>query len=202
MWAAMAVAVFLLTPLREGRHILQSAERDHDGISTHAPAGGATVSKLVHSRQAVYFYSRPCGRGDARRPLKTGISVTFLLTPLREGRRVHVPLIDVPLTISTHAPAGGATLSPASSPETATFLLTPLREGRPAGRDHGNPAAAISTHAPAGGATSARSRPCLSQPHFYSRPCGRGDQFFTSRMTSPPISTHAPAGGATLCLPP
>ena len=37
-----------------------------------------------------------------------GGGLIFLLTPLREGRRVHVPLADVPLT----------------------FLLTPLREGR------------------------------------------------------------------------
>ena len=55
------------------------------------------------------------------------------------------------------------------------FLLTPLREGRPS--PHGCIAAA---------------------PHFYSRPCGRGDQLRRFRECEHQrISTHAPAGGAT-----
>ena len=33
-------------------------------ISTHAPAGGATVSEAVSIRVRIDFYSRPCGRGD------------------------------------------------------------------------------------------------------------------------------------------
>ncbi len=33
----------------------------------------------------------------------------FLLTPLREGRRHTPPDIDNNVSISTHAPAGGAT---------------------------------------------------------------------------------------------
>ena len=33
-------------------------------ISTHAPAGGATKSNYMASA-AWYFYSRPCGRGDS-----------------------------------------------------------------------------------------------------------------------------------------
>ena len=33
--------------------------------------------------------------------------------------------------------------------------------------------------------------------HFYSRPCGRGDEFFPPARQCHPISTHAPAGGAT-----
>ena len=58
------------------------------------------------------------------------------------------------MTISTHAPAGGATYDFIQSEDTELFLLTPLREGRP-------PmllsqiilVKRISTHAPAGGAT-------------------------------------------------
>ena len=33
-------------------------------ISTHAPAGGATKPLLRTQKRSVYFYSRPCGRGD------------------------------------------------------------------------------------------------------------------------------------------
>ena len=79
------------------------------------------------------------------------------------------------LSISTHAPAGGATAVCSDFSPRILFLLTPLREGR---RDRRMPAAAsrtISTHAPAGGAT-------IADPE---------------RRRAVRISTHAPAGGAT-----
>ena len=34
-------------------------------ISTHAPAGGATSAGTILFTVLAYFYSRPCGRGDA-----------------------------------------------------------------------------------------------------------------------------------------
>mgnify|MGYP007120238716 CR=1 FL=1 len=77
-------------------------------ISTHAPAGGATLRGLIilgaiydfYSRPCgrgdrsrppagqggSYFYSRPCGRGDSVTLKKDGVTIQFLLTPLREGR--------------------------------------------------------------------------------------------------------------------
>ena len=103
-------ASFLLTPLREGRR------------SKPSPA----------ARPRKYFYSRPCGRGDLAvcggrgmerlfllTPLREGrprtIIVTlvtdrFLLTPLREGRPVYLRRATAGRRISTHAPAGGATV--------------------------------------------------------------------------------------------
>ena len=101
----------------------------------------------------------------------------FLLTPLREGRLLpggRIPGVD---HISTHAPAGGATFEQLDNRD--TFQL-------------------ISTHAPAGGATPYSMRLHVIEAHFYSRPCGRGDVF--PRLTEAGvenISTHAPAGGAT-----
>ena len=102
------------------------------------------------------------------------------------------------------------------------FLLTPLREGRPEEAAHeATQVYNISTHAPAGGATHRRNYRLLnSEVHFYSRPCGRGDESsFSSSSTIRSflltplregrlgfedkglhlrlISTHAPAGGAT-----
>ena len=56
--------LFLLTPLREGRHGIALALLDLRVISTHAPAGGAT-----------YNAARPRFENKL-----------FLLTPLREGR--------------------------------------------------------------------------------------------------------------------
>ena len=78
--------------------------------------------------------------------------------------------------ISTHAPAGGATLDFLAA--FAGFLV-------------------ISTHAPAGGATDRAFRQGLHVRYFYSRPCGRGDQIPTMATVHAFISTHAPAGGAT-----
>ena len=78
-------------------------------ISTHAPAGGATDDRVNHkngcniflltplregrpmrgarSASRIYFYSRPCGRGDQKLPCFYHPAFLFLLTPLREGRR-------------------------------------------------------------------------------------------------------------------
>ena len=148
------MALFLLTPLREGRLRRVEKGRRNSPISTHAPAGGATRTRRRRSRWPLYFYSRPCGRGDVGRRLG------------RAGRDL----------ISTHAPAGGATRiwSPPST-KLRNFYSRPCGRGdageraeypvplhfysRPCGRgDVGFLRAligrmAISTHAPAGGAT-------------------------------------------------
>ena len=124
---------FLLTPLREGRR-----------SSCAAPFPPAPD-----------FYSRPCGRGDCTSVSFAPSTVTsFLLTPLREGR---------PRSAGTY-------------PRPAGFLLTPLREGRLTDREGTeHQVLSISTHAPAGGATEAASGIHRFLRYFYSRPCGRGD---------------------------
>ena len=55
------------------------------------------------------FYSRPCGRGDVRLVCLSGFTLLFLLTPLREGRLASIVVMLFDGSISTHAPAGGAT---------------------------------------------------------------------------------------------
>ena len=147
-------------------------------ISTHAPAGGATIiaeceeqgiqfllTPLREGRRhdqtfelaSSNFYSRPCGRGDGCCRASLPRSVTFLLTPLREGR---------PRAIG-------------STWRSRQFLLTPLREGRPVEARH---FLAVDLHF--------YSRPCGRGDllrrglgggygkNFYSRPCGRGDSNF------------------------
>ena len=106
--------------------------------------------------------------------------------------------VDVAFTISTHAPAGGATGAPARPrPPPADFYP------HPCGRGDSIPAhwcvfEIISTHAPAGGATRSTRASRQSRRNFYSRPCGRGDlRDFPVFHVGIAISTHAPAGGAT-----
>ena len=99
----------------------------------------------------------------------------FLLTPLREGRRHTPPDIDNNVSISTHAPAGGATITMYGDIyEQQPFLLTPLREGRP----RRFPAARQRTHfysRPCGRGDPFCEKPLAFVYDFYSRPCGRGD---------------------------
>ena len=194
--------VFLLTPLREGRHV----RRDGHQSGSHD------------------FYSRPCGRGDgrnrSRRPGRHHISTH---APAG-GATTGVDLVEGTIEISTHAPAGGATAVALIQRELQTrFLLTPLREGRRR-RNRGNDRhERISTHAPAGGATDSLSSEDSGVPQFLLTPLREGRQPSTRRraaataflltplregrlkitkniLQKPIISTHAPAGGATGCL--
>ena len=122
----------------------------------------------------------------------------FLLTPLREGRPEAIIKIAETLTISTHAPAGGATRSTPNleatnilflltplregrrcqtAPRTSCgrFLLTPLREGRPS-RPRRLPGSFLFLLTPLREGRLPRCRRRARRTaYFYSRPCGRGD---------------------------
>ena len=158
---------------------MTSTDSRPGSISTHAPAGGATSSESIACCPPAHFYSRPCGRGDYN-GIKIKINqMQFLLTPLREGRPRRLFSSAKTSSISTHAPAGGATDVIISLVQGITeFLLTPLREGRHPGGRPTPWAYQISTHAPAGGATTGPFGPEAVSVHFYSRPCGRGDSNF------------------------
>ena len=171
-----SVRLFLLTPLREGRLEGLAAVIGTIQFLLTPLREGRPICTTFH-RKYCYFYSRPCGRGDA------------------SGRAVS----GDPPAISTHAPAGGATETGGRNQQPGNqFLLTPLREGRrsgyrfgavcrristhaPAGGATENRAAIaqvryISTHAPAGGATLSHRTRATGRRDFYSRPCGRGDE--------------------------
>ena len=176
-WCGVTISAFLLTPLREGRPIFRRFTDCSYSISTHAPAGGATLQNGSGMSRRKHFYSRPCGRGDEEDSQAWTQGATFLLTPLREGRRNRRPQPAARQSISTHAPAGGATNSlEAVKLIQRIFLLTPLREGR-----HDWPATGD------------------FELLFLLTPLreGRRPQFAWFRLV-PIISTHAPAGGATI----
>ena len=169
-------------------------------ISTHAPAGGATRSwwamiwqrhsflltplregrprrNAMYRAQSVYFYSRPCGRGDEADVCGRNAVIISTHAPAggatqarHSGRRKWYHFYSRPCgrgdwrdvsrqagfhKISTHAPAGGAT-----------------RAGE-AGRSRKG----ISTHAPAGGATRSPSRMNTIRQEFLLTPLREGRQF-------------------------
>ena len=126
-----ATAIFLLPPLREGRPGSRPGKSFAHGISTHAPAGGATKGKTVSISNLQNFYSRPCGRGDMIGRSCTKCRKSFLLTPLREGRRrSSVWRAATPSFLLTPLREGRPRYGRNTS-QGSEFLLTPLREGRP-----------------------------------------------------------------------
>ena len=144
---------FLLTPLREGRLYLP--------FPCRRCFAAFLLTPLREGRQIIRKYF--------------GLPEQFLLTPLREGRLDGLCDLAYVPSISTHAPAGGATSASSRSVMRRGFLLTPLREGR-------------QTHTPH----------TATSGNFYSRPCGRGDgRAAGEEAVDFRISTHAPAGGAT-----
>ena len=145
---------FLLTPLREGRHAaaLPGGGRRHK-ISTHAPAGGATFPVAAMQADAVYISTHaPAGGATAQEAHDMGYVLISTHAPAGGATRRATEQCHSN-RISTHAPAGGATAASRITIASLTlFLLTPLREGR---------------HHVHGG--------CRGRSYFYSRPCGRGD---------------------------
>ena len=122
-------------------------------ISTHAPAGGATGSGRTGTDAGNYFYSRPCGRGDVVPVAANRPAQYFYSRPCGRGDTLRKRKTWCRKSISTHAPAGGATADVPVPPvsrlyfysrpcgrgdfcpaarrlRTCSFLLTPLREGR------------------------------------------------------------------------
>ena len=172
------------------------------GISTHAPAGGATQLPLQPPKLGVlflltplregrprgssrrrsgktYFYSRPCGRGDRTRSRLFPACPNFYSRPCGRGDAALAKafLLD---KISTHAPAGGATRADRMQNADGSFLLTPLREGRQATLCAWRMGRIISTHAPAGGATSAAVTDGTSRTLFLLTPLREGRHFSRS----------------------
>ena len=147
--------LFLLTPLREGRRRKESRSRSACRFLLTPLREGRPDEGERRCVVARDFYSRPCGRGDPSRTATGSAACDISTHAPAGGATVGFTTIVHNRKISTHAPAGGA---------------TGFRYDKRA-------RSIISTHAPAGGATGSRA--------------GRG------RRGS--ISTHAPAGGATCC---
>ena len=153
---------------------------------------GCEISPRVH-----HFYSRPCGRGDVAVTVAPADTVTFLLTPLREGRRLPCGQTRRPAYFYSRPCGRGDTPSLTSPSTVILFLLTPLREGRRK-RPTQNPYPSRFLLTPLReGRRRKGDHAGYAELDFYSRPCGRGDFSVSTDAHTAAISTHAPAGGAT-----
>ena len=211
---------FLLTPLREGRRNKKIRHIKSRLISTHAPAGGATLKHFLPVKKVLYFYSRPCGRGDQAAASRHAHLCDFYSRPCGRGDSIASWSFTDARNFYSRPCGRGDKEVEAYINQFAKFLLTPLREGRrsptytrfgnsshfysrPCGR--GDPAGKaeyvgqVFLLTPLRESRRSCSRCCSStDSHFYSRPCGRGDASRCIVIESiDKISTHAPAGGAT-----
>ena len=171
------MSLFLLTPLREGRPRQRRRGRSNRRDFYSRPCGRGDTEKEQLKAQLADFYSRPCGRGDRNAAGIPAHDFDFYSRPCGRGDPQRVALYVPGTQISTHAPAGGATIRCFLIwCFISQFLLTPLREGRQwPGQEN-----------------------VYWKNHFYSRPCGRGDGAIRAEYDEDFwISTHAPAGGAT-----
>ena len=122
-------ALFQFTPLREGRHQLDSRPAP-SAISIHAPPRGATAVVVICAWISLFQFT-PLREGRRRTLESLEAADLFQFTPLREGRP----------------------RSPGKTRRAPLFQFTPLREGRPVPRP-AQSGGAISIHAPPRGATS------------------------------------------------
>ncbi len=169
-------------------------------ISTHAPAGGATSGGVVDGYVLASISTHAPAGGATKGPCSFPACRSFLLTPLREGRRSQLQKLSGLFCYFYSRPCGRGDLCAGHAPAHSSlyFYSRPCGRGdlidlvlhllnflnfysRPCGRGdrnrRGEPCNrfTISTHAPAGGATRRRPSPSPRRTYFYSRPCGRGD---------------------------
>ena len=195
--------LFLLTPLREGRPVLDLDRAAAVVISTHAPTRGATRSGARGVGKDADFYSRPYARGDRAHNLAGSRACISTRAPTRGATQAGRDRQAGAAAISTRAPTRGATEAHRRHAERKLhFYSRPYARGdRGRGRG-GRYAIGISTRAPTRGAThegesaAAAALTFLLAPlregrrgaaalvrerylYFYSRPYARGDQIPT-----------------------
>ena len=108
--ALRLVLLFLLTPLREGRPSSAPPPTSGTPFLLTPLREGRLASSLKERSASLYFYSRPCGRGDsASGGVPSCINAYFYSRPCGRGDVFQHYFLPQKKIISTHAPAGGAT---------------------------------------------------------------------------------------------
>ena len=191
------------------------------GISTHAPARGATAIR-ARCADSEHISTHAPARGATISPLSTlSTYASFLLTPLREGRRItalrstmktnfysrpcergdrtaQARIRGADIFLLTPLREGRRTTPNTTGAIPSLFLLTPLREGRLNDAESEAPSEFISTHAPARGATpAAQLREAAGKISTHAPARGATVNEIHNHVVEILISTHAPARGAT-----
>ena len=185
---------------REGRDGQRTVHGSRcTGVSTHAPARGATAAPLLGPRRRRRFNPRAREGRDSAAVCATWPTRAFQPTRPRGARPAARARRVTTEKVSTHAPARGATWRAKT----------------------GKLGTSVSTHAPARGATARHSRIARSRKFQPTRPRGARPTHNSTRRApparfnpraregrdrpllqlgalGPEVSTHAPARGATV----
>ncbi len=143
------------------------------------------------------FQSTPLQEGRPFPAVEMRWQTVFQSTPLQEGRPPKARTSMQDETVSIHAPAGGATMSPIWPYRSCTVSIHAPAGGATWERQLQGLWFNVSIHAPAGGATPYNLVITLRRS-FNPRPCRRGDNPALDVIRRGDVSIHAPAGGATL----
>ena len=167
---------FQVTPLHEGRPLLDKFTTLRIPISSHAPTRGATASRERYN--ITFFISSHAPTRGA--------------THQRGGWHSRV-------CISSHAPARGATRRTDFAAGQHSISSHAPARGATEEIDLEKGYLAISSHAPARGATG-KSRRKPRTAYFKSRPCTRGDVLTAAHGAIPKLFQVTPLHEGRLCI--
>ena len=167
------------------------------GVSTHAPAKGATRSIVSVQARACCFNSRPREGGDTKPVFLSMNALVSTHAPAKGATRRYGESAGRAEKVSTHAPAKGATANVGGHYTPRASFNSRPREGGDLGWATRSALKLVSTHAPAKGATTTRHL-IDSRMVFQLTPPRRGRPAMdTVEVEEMAVSTHAPAKGAT-----
>ena len=167
------------------------------GVSTHAPAWGATIGHHGNKAFLKFQPTRPHGARQAP-TRRTCVPILFQPTRPHGARREWCGRPEQGLHVSTHAPAWGATESDAvCGSETGVSTHAPAWGATANSQGSCGATVSVSTHAPAWGATQLATDKDGNVVFQPTRPHGARHILLIAGDIVPLVSTHAPAWGAT-----
>ena len=120
---------FYSHPYTRGDHQTVERWKVRLHVSTHTPTRGATLHSIQFFLLLKCFYSHPYTRGDHIDYVEKYALTGFYSHPYTRGDVIGSKVLTT-LTVSTHTPTRGATISFYIHCPCFMFLLTPLHEGR------------------------------------------------------------------------
>ena len=142
------------------------------------PRRGGDAFPLLKGCLQMCFNPRP-RRGGDRFGMSKSLPMGFQSTPPQGGRQFQPAFVPA-ISVSIHAPAGGATKSPQGAEFCIKFQSTPPQGGRHRVGIEPSEQVTVSIHAPAGGATSMPVSGVRAYSVFQSTPPQGGRPLLTS----------------------
>ena len=187
---------FQSTRPRGARHIAGTRIALLKEVSIHAPTGGATKPITPNHKKLWFQSTRPRGARHRGREV-TGYSIQSFNPRAHGGRDKKTERKSRYITVSIHAPTGGATKSSFHQLLFKAFQSTRPRGARPADFRQRARRCSVSIHAPTGGATMLTIVRTHEGAVSIHAPTGGATEAEKTANSKIKVSIHAPTGGAT-----